>query len=89
MVPSSLPYLFTGLNVASALAVLGAIVGEFVGARSGLGTLLMHLAEIPGIERLRYSTSHPRDVEDTLIAAHRHLPQLMPRKIWLTSRMSI
>jgi tRNA-2-methylthio-N6-dimethylallyladenosine synthase len=43
-----------------------------------LGTLLVHLAKIPGIERLRYSTSHPRDVEDSLIEAHRDLPQLMP-----------
>lgn len=41
VLPSALPYLFTGLNVASALAVLGAIVGEFVGARAGLGALLM------------------------------------------------
>lgn len=43
-----------------------------------LGTLLYRLAEIPGIARLRYSTSHPRDVEDTLIAAHRDLAALMP-----------
>jgi tRNA-2-methylthio-N6-dimethylallyladenosine synthase len=43
-----------------------------------LGTLLYRLAKIPGIARLRYSTSHPRDVEDTLIAAHRDLPELMP-----------
>ncbi|QUS37474.1 tRNA (N6-isopentenyl adenosine(37)-C2)-methylthiotransferase MiaB [Tardiphaga alba] len=43
-----------------------------------LGQLIFRLAEIPGIARIRYSTSHPRDVEDTLIAAHRDLPQLMP-----------
>jgi len=43
-----------------------------------LGTLLSRLAEIPGIVRLRYSTSHPRDVDETLIAAHRDLPALMP-----------
>ncbi|MET0221093.1 MAG: tRNA (N6-isopentenyl adenosine(37)-C2)-methylthiotransferase MiaB [Tardiphaga sp.] len=43
-----------------------------------LGTLLYRLAAIPGIERLRYSTSHPRDVEDTLISAHRDLRELMP-----------
>jgi NitT/TauT family transport system permease protein len=41
ILPSALPFLFAGLNVASVLAILGAIVGEFVGARSGLGTLLM------------------------------------------------
>jgi NitT/TauT family transport system permease protein len=38
---SSLPFLFAGLSVASVLAILGAIVGEFVGARAGLGMLLM------------------------------------------------
>ncbi|HEX2257458.1 MAG TPA: tRNA (N6-isopentenyl adenosine(37)-C2)-methylthiotransferase MiaB, partial [Afifellaceae bacterium] len=43
-----------------------------------LARLLCRLAEIPGIERLRYTTSHPRDMTDDLIAAHRDLPQLMP-----------
>jgi tRNA-2-methylthio-N6-dimethylallyladenosine synthase len=43
-----------------------------------LGRLLHHLAEIPGIARLRYTTSHPCDVDDSLIAAHRDLPALMP-----------
>jgi tRNA-2-methylthio-N6-dimethylallyladenosine synthase len=44
----------------------------------GLGELLFRLAEIPGIARLRYTTSHPRDMDDALIAAHRDLPTLMP-----------
>jgi tRNA-2-methylthio-N6-dimethylallyladenosine synthase len=44
----------------------------------GLGELLFRLAEIPGIARLRYTTSHPRDMNDTLIAAHRDLAALMP-----------
>jgi len=39
--PSCMPFLFAGLNVASVLAILGAVVGEFVGAKSGLGMLLM------------------------------------------------
>jgi tRNA-2-methylthio-N6-dimethylallyladenosine synthase len=43
-----------------------------------LGKLLHHLAEIEGIVRLRYTTSHPCDVDDSLIAAHRDLPALMP-----------
>ena len=34
---------------------------------------------IDGIERLRYTTSHPRDMGDDLIAAHRDLPKLMPQ----------
>jgi NitT/TauT family transport system permease protein len=41
IIPSLLPYLFAGLSTASVLAVLGAIVGEFVGASAGLGMLLM------------------------------------------------
>jgi len=44
----------------------------------GLGRLLHALAEIPGMARLRYTTSHPRDMDDELIAAHRDLPELMP-----------
>jgi tRNA-2-methylthio-N6-dimethylallyladenosine synthase len=48
------------------------------GGRSTLGTLLRALAAIPGLQRLRYTTSHPADVDDDLVAAHRDLPQLMP-----------
>ena len=44
----------------------------------GLGRLARALAEIDGIARIRYTTSHPRDVDDELIAAHRDVPQLMP-----------
>jgi tRNA-2-methylthio-N6-dimethylallyladenosine synthase len=53
--------------------------GEGAGGREwGLGELLFRLAEIPGLARLRYTTSHPRDMDDALIAAHRDLPALMP-----------
>lgn len=48
------------------------------GTEWGLGRLLFRLAEIPGIARLRYTTSHPRDMDDELIAAHRDLEILMP-----------
>jgi tRNA-2-methylthio-N6-dimethylallyladenosine synthase len=44
----------------------------------GLGELAYLLAELPGLERLRYTTSHPRDMDDALIAAHRDLDILMP-----------
>lgn len=44
----------------------------------GLGRLLRRLAEIEGIARLRYTTSHPKDVDDALVAAHRDVPALMP-----------
>jgi tRNA-2-methylthio-N6-dimethylallyladenosine synthase len=53
--------------------------GEGLDGRSWpLGKLLDRLAEIPGVLRLRYSTSHPLDVEDSLISAHRDNPALMP-----------
>lgn len=44
----------------------------------GLGRLLKHLSMIGGVERLRYTTSHPRDMDDELIAAHGELDTLMP-----------
>src|ERR1700761_7257456 len=63
------------------------LIGQNVNAYHGegpdgriwsLGDLLYHLAGLAGVLRLRYSTSHPRDVEQTLIDAHRDLPALMP-----------
>lgn len=48
------------------------------GATWGLGRLLRRLAAVEGIARLRYTTSHPRDVDAALIAAHRDVPELMP-----------
>ena len=44
----------------------------------GLGRLLRHLAGIEGLERLRYTTSHPRDMDDELIAVHGDEPKVMP-----------
>jgi tRNA-2-methylthio-N6-dimethylallyladenosine synthase len=63
------------------------LIGQNVNAYHGegpdgstwtLGRLLEHIAAIPGIVRLRYSTSHPRDVDESLIAAHRDIPAVMP-----------
>ena len=48
------------------------------GRAATLGRLLRRLAPVPGIVRLRYTTSHPRDMNDELIAAHAELPELMP-----------
>lgn len=48
------------------------------GEKWGLGELLHRLTKIEGLARLRYTTSHPRDMDDSLIEAHRDLPQLMP-----------
>jgi tRNA-2-methylthio-N6-dimethylallyladenosine synthase len=63
------------------------LIGQNVNAYHGpgddgtdwtLGRLLRRLAQVPGIDRLRYTTSHPRDMADDLIAAHAEVPQLMP-----------
>ena len=48
------------------------------GAQQSLAQLLARLSDVPLIERLRYVTSHPRDMQDDLIDAHRHMPKLMP-----------
>ncbi len=48
------------------------------GREWGLGRLIRRLAEIDGLERIRYTTSHPRDMDDELISAHGEVPQLMP-----------
>ena len=64
------------------------LIGQNVNAYHGdgpdgwpwsLARLLERAGEIEGIERLRYTTSHPRDMDDDLIAAHRDLPKLMPQ----------
>ena len=63
------------------------LIGQNVNAYHGagpdgrpatLGNLLRRLAQVPGIFRLRYTTSHPRDVDNDLLAAHAELPALMP-----------
>ncbi|MDM0066872.1 ABC transporter permease [Variovorax sp. J31P207] len=41
--PSALPYIFAGLDMAASFAVVGAIVGEFVGAQAGLGVLILQM----------------------------------------------
>ncbi|WOR14903.1 tRNA (N6-isopentenyl adenosine(37)-C2)-methylthiotransferase MiaB [Hyphomonas sp. FCG-A18] len=43
-----------------------------------LGQLVRHVAKIGGFDRIRYTTSHPRDMDDDLIAAHADTPELMP-----------
>jgi tRNA-2-methylthio-N6-dimethylallyladenosine synthase len=48
------------------------------GCEWGLGQLIRALADVPGIDRLRYTTSYPADMTDELIAAHRDVEKLMP-----------
>ncbi len=79
------------LAEARSLAATGAreitLLGQNVNAYHGAGPdgqawslarLLRALAEIDGVERLRYTTSHPRDMGDDLIAAHADIDKLMP-----------
>jgi len=65
------------------VTLLGQNVNGYHGAGPGgriysLADLLRHLSRIAGLERLRYTTSHPRDMDDDLIAAHGDEPKLMP-----------
>jgi tRNA-2-methylthio-N6-dimethylallyladenosine synthase len=52
--------------------------GDPSGAEWRLGDLIRALAQLPGLARIRYTTSHPRDVDDGLVAAHRDIAALMP-----------
>ena len=66
------------------ISLLGQNVNAFHGVGPdgetwGLGRLIRHLARIPGLYRLRYTTSHPRDMDDDLIAAHADEEKLMPQ----------
>jgi tRNA-2-methylthio-N6-dimethylallyladenosine synthase len=65
------------------ITVLGQNVNAYAGEGPdgtpwSLARLLAELAEIPGVARLRYTTSHPADMSEDLIAAHRDIPALMP-----------
>ncbi len=68
------------------ITLLGQNVNAYHGVADGvaasgdftLARLVRELARIEGLERIRYTTSHPNDMDDDLIAAHGELPQLMP-----------
>ncbi|MEM8959457.1 MAG: tRNA (N6-isopentenyl adenosine(37)-C2)-methylthiotransferase MiaB, partial [Pseudomonadota bacterium] len=64
------------------ITLLGQNVNAYHGAGSGatwgLGRLLRALARIDGLERIRYTTSHPNDMNEDLIAAHADCPEVMP-----------
>ncbi|MFT3810205.1 MAG: tRNA (N6-isopentenyl adenosine(37)-C2)-methylthiotransferase MiaB [Micropepsaceae bacterium] len=65
------------------ISLLGQNVNAYHGEHGSghdwtLGRLIRALAEIDGLARIRYTTSHPRDMDDDLIAAHGEVPQLMP-----------
>ena len=59
------------------VTLLGQNVNAYAG-EGGLAALVRRLAKIEGLDRIRYTTSHPRDMSDDLIAAHAELDALMP-----------
>ena len=59
------------------VTLLGQNVNAYAG-EGGLAALVRRLAAIPGLARLRYTTSHPRDMTTSLIAAHGEVAALMP-----------
>ena len=68
---------------AKEISVLGQNVNAFHGKASdgqvwNLGKLIKHLAKIEGLERIKYSTPHPRDMHDDLFDVHKNEPKLMP-----------
>ena len=60
------------------IVLLGQNVNAWADGNRGLAELIRHLAEIDGLERIRYTTSHPADMTDALIAAHGEVSKLMP-----------
>ncbi len=60
------------------ITLLGQNVNAWTADGWSFARLLAAVAGLPGLLRLRYTTSHPRDMNDALIGAHRDLPQLMP-----------
>lgn len=65
------------------IMLLGQNVNAFHGVHTdgttwNLAKLIAAVADIKGVERIRYMTSHPRDMDDELIDAHGSIPQLMP-----------
>ncbi len=75
------------LNLANKGAIEVYLLGQNVNAYHGvddsgnnfnLAKLIRKIAEIPQIQRIRYTTSHPKDMDDDLIAAHGEVDKLMP-----------
>jgi len=60
------------------IVLLGQNVNAWRDGARGLAELIRTLATIDGLERIRYTTSHPADMTDALIAAHGEVPELMP-----------
>jgi len=68
---------------AADITLLGQNVNAYAGDDGSgqptrLGELMTQLADLDGLSRIRYTTSHPRDVDDALIAAHGDIEKIMP-----------
>ncbi len=63
-----------GQNVNAYRGAMGTQTG---GETADLATLLEYLAEMPGLERLRYTTSHPREMTSSLVEAYAKIPKLV------------
>ena len=60
------------------ITLLGQNVNAYHGHENGLAGLIWQLSSIPRLERIRFTTSHPNDMDDALIEAHGTCPKLMP-----------
>ena len=60
------------------ITLLGQNVNAYHGHENGLAGLIWQLSSIPQLERIRFTTSHPNDMDDALIEAHGTCPKLMP-----------
>ena len=60
------------------ITLLGQNVNAYHGCEDGLGGLVRQLADVEGLARIRYTTSHPRDMDEDLIRAHGEVAALMP-----------
>jgi tRNA-2-methylthio-N6-dimethylallyladenosine synthase len=60
------------------IVLLGQNVNAWADDERGLAELIRELAKINGLDRIRYTTSHPTDMTDALIAAHGEVDKLMP-----------
>ena len=76
---------FMVANGVREITLLGQNVNAYHGQRdpasdgsAGLGELIRELAEVDGLDLIRYTTSHPVDMDDTLIQAHRDVSELVP-----------
>lgn len=60
------------------ITLLGQNVNAYHGHSGGLAGLIWQLSEIPDLKRIRFTTSHPNDMDDVLIEAHGTCDKLMP-----------